>query len=112
MSLRPLETVDLYSWHSGHTVRASVDESCPLAPSHRASAHPARNLLSLVGWGVSARSCWAARVTASGALLWVQSLLVMADFADKPRAREFVEVVRKVQEAAGVIMSTVSVKIV
>jgi len=38
-------------------------------------------------------------------------LLVMADFADEARAREFVEVVRKVQEAAGVIMSTVSVRI-
>jgi hypothetical protein len=38
-------------------------------------------------------------------------LLVMVDIADEARAREFVEVVRKVQEAAGVIMSTVSVRI-
>jgi hypothetical protein len=38
-------------------------------------------------------------------------LLVMADFADEARAREFVGAVRKVQEAAGVIMSTVSVRI-
>ena len=37
-------------------------------------------------------------------------LLVMTDFADEARAREFVEVVRKVQEAAGVIMSTLSVR--
>jgi hypothetical protein len=37
-------------------------------------------------------------------------LLVIADFAEETRAREFVEVVRKVQEAAGVIMSTVSVR--
>ena len=37
-------------------------------------------------------------------------LLVLADFADEARAREFVEVVRKVMEAAGVIMSTLSVK--
>jgi len=36
-------------------------------------------------------------------------LLVMVDFADEARAREFVGVVRKVQEAAGVIMSTLSV---
>jgi hypothetical protein len=38
-------------------------------------------------------------------------LLIMVDIADEARAREFVEVVRKVQEAAGVIMSTVSVRI-
>jgi hypothetical protein len=37
-------------------------------------------------------------------------LVVMADFADEVRAREFVEVVRKVQEVAGVIMSTLSVR--
>ena len=37
-------------------------------------------------------------------------LLVMADFSDEARARQFVDVVRKVQEAAGVIMSTLSVK--
>jgi hypothetical protein len=37
-------------------------------------------------------------------------LLVMADFADEAREREFVEVVRKVQEDAGVIMSTISVR--
>ena len=34
----------------------------------------------------------------------------MADIADEARAREFVEVVSKVMEAAGVIMSTLSVK--
>ena len=39
-------------------------------------------------------------------------LLIMLDIADEARAREFVEIVRKVQEAAGVIMSTVSVRIV
>ena len=39
-------------------------------------------------------------------------LLIMVDIAEEPRAREFVEAVRKVQEAAGVIMSTVSVRIV
>ena len=39
-------------------------------------------------------------------------LLVMVDIANEARAREFVEAVRKVQEAAGVIMSTVSVRIV
>lgn len=38
-------------------------------------------------------------------------LLIMLDIADEVRAREFVEVVRKVQEAAGVIMSTVAVRI-
>jgi hypothetical protein len=37
-------------------------------------------------------------------------LVVLADFADEARAREFVEVVRRVMEAAGVIMSTLSVK--
>jgi hypothetical protein len=37
-------------------------------------------------------------------------LLVMLDIADEARAREFVEVVRKAQEAAGVNMSTLSVK--
>ena len=37
-------------------------------------------------------------------------LLILLDFADEARAREFVEVVRKVMEAAGVIMSTLSVK--
>ena len=37
-------------------------------------------------------------------------LLVIAEFPDEARAREFVEAVRKVQEAAGVIMSTVSVR--
>ena len=37
-------------------------------------------------------------------------LLILSDFADEGRAREFVEVVRKVMEAAGVIMSTLSVK--
>jgi hypothetical protein len=37
-------------------------------------------------------------------------LVVLADFADEARAREFAEVVRKVMEAAGVIMSTLSVK--
>jgi hypothetical protein len=36
-------------------------------------------------------------------------LLVMLDIADEARAREFVEVVRKAQEAAGVNMSTLSV---
>jgi hypothetical protein len=39
-------------------------------------------------------------------------LLIMTDFADEGHAREFVEAVRKVQEAAGVVMSTVSVRIV
>jgi hypothetical protein len=38
-------------------------------------------------------------------------LLVMADFADEAHAKEFLGAVRKVQEAAGVIMSTVSVRI-
>jgi hypothetical protein len=38
-------------------------------------------------------------------------LLIILDIADEARAREFVEVVRKTQEAAGVIMSTVSVRI-
>ena len=37
-------------------------------------------------------------------------LLVVADFADEAHARQFVEAVRKVMEAAGVIMSTLSVK--
>ena len=37
-------------------------------------------------------------------------LLMLLDFADAARAKEFVEVVRKVMEAAGVIMSTLSVK--
>jgi len=39
-------------------------------------------------------------------------LLITVDIAEEARAREFVETVRKVQEAAGVIMSTVSVRIV
>jgi hypothetical protein len=39
-------------------------------------------------------------------------LLITVDIAEEARAREFVEAVRKVQEAAGVIMSTVSVRIV
>lgn len=37
-------------------------------------------------------------------------LLILLDFADAALAKEFVEVVRKVMEAAGVIMSTLSVK--
>jgi len=40
-----------------------------------------------------------------------RNLLIMVDIAEEARAREFVEAVRKVQEAAGVIMSTVSVRI-
>jgi len=35
---------------------------------------------------------------------------MLLDFVDAARAKEFVEVVRKVMEAAGVIMSTLSVK--
>ena len=37
-------------------------------------------------------------------------LLILLDFADAALAKEFVDVVRKVREAAGVIMSTLSVK--
>ena len=37
-------------------------------------------------------------------------LLVMLDIADEARAREFVEVVHRAQEAAGVNMSTLSIR--